>query len=567
MQPLWLGEDNMATQEELDTMLSGGAPLSPAQLPAPASPLDAARARAAKLGLKVDPAYTPATADVSALRDLQQMGGGQEPLSYPPVALPAPAAAAPAPAAGGIAPPYAQPLRVPTGVAQGQSGIPPPPIPPQDLLLTAEVTERSGTKMEGLEEGGSVEQSFTKLQRATKAVQDIKSNVDPVTADKFQRYLAANISVEDALNPTGGGTEKFLQDIKKTKDNIDKANEDLVKFQEEAKVDPERYLKNMPAAERFASTLSIFLEDLAMAKAAGKGVAVPPIGLLQEQLNRAIDRDIAFQKEEIASKGNAKVSAVNRYKENLALLGNVRAAEIKTKLDYMGATLAVYETMIKGRQGQVDMALAEEALAKQKYDYELEKAKLASEIVKTTTEKKAAMPKVGVTEEDKREFDMADTLGKQLASETKVHDEDYQKATMMERRLALAEAGDSGAMSQLFGMFVREGAGPGAMTESDLQRFGYDKSWWEGIKSTFAGKAAGEMPEHGVRSIKNLIGIMKEQSERFIAEKTADAIGKAKAAKLGPERIQQIVPIHHYEKYQNYIAKNRSKEGKELGKN
>ena len=557
----------MATQEELDRMLGGAAPLSPAQLPAPTSPLDAARARAAKLGLKIDPAYTPATADVSSLRDLQQMSAGQEALSYPPVALPPPApTAAPAPAVGGVAPPYAQPLRVPTGAAQGQPPTPQTPPMPSELPTVSEVTESQKTQGVDLGEASAVGQSFTKMQEAARTVQDIKSKVDPETATKFQRYLAANISVEDALNPTGAGAEKFFQDIKKIRGNIDKANEDLVKFQEEAKVDPERYLKNMPAAERFASTLSIFLEDLAMAKSAGKGVAAPPIGLLQEQLNRAIDRDIAFQKEELASKGNAKVSAVNRYKENLALLGSERAAEIKTKMDYIGATLAVYESMIKEKQGKIDMAMAEEALAKQRYDYELEKAKLASETVKTVTEKKPMFPKVGMTEEQKREFDVAQTLGSELLSRTKEADEDDQKATMMERRLTLAESGDSGAISQLFGMFVREGAGPGAMTESDLARFGYDKSWLEQIKSAVAGRT-GQMPEHAVKSIRNLIGIMKEQSEQVIAEKTADALSKAESAKLNPDRLKQIVPIHYMEKYQNYSTKNRSKEGKELGKN
>ena len=534
----------MATQEELDRMLSGAAPFSPAQLPAPTSQLDAARAGATQ-------------------EELDRMLSGAAPFS--PAQLPAPTAT-PAPAVGGVAPPYAQPLRVPTGAAQGQPLTPQTPPIPSELPTVSEVTESQKTQGVDLGEASAVGQSFTKMQEAARTVQDIKSKVDPETATKFQRYLAANISVEDALNPTGAGAEKFFQDIKKIRGNIDKANEDLVKFQEEAKVDPERYLKNMPAAERFASTLSIFLEDLAMAKSAGKGVAAPPIGLLQEQLNRAIDRDIAFQKEELASKGNAKVSAVNRYKENLALLGSERAAEIKTKMDYIGATLAVYESMIKEKQGKIDMAMAEEALAKQRYDYELEKAKLASETVKTVTEKKPMFPKVGMTEEQKREFDVAQTLGSELLSRTKEADEDDQKATMMERRLTLAESGDSGAISQLFGMFVREGAGPGAMTESDLARFGYDKSWLEQIKSAVAGRT-GQMPEHAVKSIRNLIGIMKEQSEQVIAEKTADALSKAESAKLNPDRLKQIVPIHYMEKYQNYSTKNRSKEGKELGKN
>lgn len=486
-------------------------------------------------------------------------------LPAPTIPLPTAASQATATAAPatGLA---AEPLgNYPGGTAQGAGA---EQQPPQPELGTAQDTKQTRTiKLadddetrlnEAIKAQTKTRENLISIAKFASGIADPKDpNATPEMleqAGKINEYMgkvaATSMTVEEMINPDSDAARIFRGNVEKARAKLDAANEDLINFQKEARIDPKRYMKEMPGTERALNAMLVFMEGMAAAKAAGKGVAVPPVGLFESQINKAIEQDIQFQKQELESKKEGMANSVNRYKENLALLGNDRAAEIKTKLDYLSSINNTLNQLKQSAQGRLDVANLEEKIASNKIAIAQAKAELTKGVVDSTIIKKAAVAApTGMSDE---EFKRQESVSKAYTAATEKAVEKFDKARDFKRTLEAAKTGDEAALGVLKGMFVKDAqGGTGTISDNDIKVFGYTQEILASLKARIMANFKGTLPESVFKDLGDYAQRAEESATTTISRSVGDALIKAKQVGLRPEHLKSVVPESHFSIFSN----------------
>ena len=217
--------------------------------------------------------------------------------------------------------------------------------------------------------------AISNVKRAQDGISSIMKSLDndPEIKKQIGKVAATSMSLEDMLDPNSENFKNFTETVSKAKAEMDKAEADLAEFQKEAKVDPDKYMREMPSTKKSMLAIAALLEGTGAIMAAQGGMMLPT-GVISKQLQDGINRDIALQKDELASKEKGLATDANRYAKNLALLKDERAAELKTKADMLTASKMTLDNLRSKYQDQLNSAEADKIAAG--LDMELAKTKL-----------------------------------------------------------------------------------------------------------------------------------------------------------------------------------------------
>jgi hypothetical protein len=143
----------------------------------------------------------------------------------------------------------------------------------------------------------------------------------------------------------------------------------------------------------------------------------PPTGLVMGRIDKAINDDIARQRAEITSKEAGMTNTVNRYRDNLKMLGDERAAEFKTRAEMLQQIGQTIQATKAKYDGEMNTANLDKALA----DTEVNYAKTMAEMNKELVQQGFAAP-VGSKENDeqanRRQEKMVNVLGSEVEART-----------------------------------------------------------------------------------------------------------------------------------------------------
>jgi hypothetical protein len=278
---------------------------------------------------------------------------------------------------GETVPPPSDPNAQPTGANQRFSGAgagtPPMPATPVEVKTgSSETTQGSRTDWGPTDELDKANESMRKIAEDARALRQ-SVNDDPEVIKYMNKQFLAGKRLESLMDPTSDEFKQFSTQVAQARSKIDSANKDLIDFQERAKVDPERYWKATPLLQHALNSVSMLMEGKKEAAFIRAGLPAPT-GLVQARIDKAINDDIARQKDELKMGEAAKGNTVNRYRDNLKMLGDARTAEIKTRLDYQSMVKNTLETYMQKSQGKFDDLKMRELIAAQ--DIANAKAKL-----------------------------------------------------------------------------------------------------------------------------------------------------------------------------------------------
>lgn len=200
-------------------------------------------------------------------------------------------------------------------------------------------------------------------QKVMAAVKGIYERLDDESKPLFAKLAARSSDLESFLDPESEGYKAFAQKVNDVKSKMDTAHNDLAEFQKNAAVDPARFYKDTPFLQHAMNGIAMLME----AKTAGAMIRAglpPPTGMIMSRIDKAINDDIARQKSEMASKEAGMTNTVNRYRDNLKMLGDERAAEFKTRaemLQQIGTTIQATKAKFDGElnTANLDKALAD----------------------------------------------------------------------------------------------------------------------------------------------------------------------------------------------------------------
>jgi DNA-binding protein len=367
---LKVNDQGIFTPSTMPTLPARPVQAVPAE-PVATGPLDAMRAKAAKMGLKSDPTYTPPVADAPALRELQQLKDYETPLDYTPPAPPP--SNEPVSEAGGdsIATTEGQ-------AAQGQAG--------QGSVQTPSLIPTAGRES-GVEYAPGTEMSlsnaFDDTQEVTNDIKEIMKNADEETKKYFANIISRSVELESFLDPASEGFQTFKRNVSEAKNKIEMASQDLADFQKNAKVDPNRYYKETPFLNHAMNSVAMLFEGNTAAAMIRAGLPAPT-GMVQQRIDRAISDDISRQKDEMRSKEAGMSNTINRYRDNLKLLGDERAAEYKTRAELYSQAVTTLNA-VKAKFGpQVDVKNIEKLQADNEFNYQKSLAEMGKKMVETT---------------------------------------------------------------------------------------------------------------------------------------------------------------------------------------
>jgi tetratricopeptide (TPR) repeat protein len=234
------------------------------------------------------------------------------------------------------------PIVVPVGNVQKDA----PSVAPQEFSTTTQSTTSTQSTIYGKEDKVKYEEASKNYKEAMEAQKNILSRVtdDPEIKNQLTRVVSTTLALEDLLDPTSDNFVAYKKDLDKTKEELDKSEKALSDFQKEAKVDPNRFMSEMPTSSKALTAIAMMLEGYGSAVAARGGMQIPS-GMIAKQLNEAILQDMNLQREQMASKEKGMTGDINRYAKNLALLKDERAAEIKTKSDLLMVSKSVIDNL------------------------------------------------------------------------------------------------------------------------------------------------------------------------------------------------------------------------------
>jgi hypothetical protein len=476
-----------------------------------------------------------------------------------PQTLPAPTPVqAPAPSGLATEPQVRAPAQVPPGDTGGNT---PPPSTYTETQTTTVSKDYNGYDKVYKDQLGEVE-------RTRNAVVTIQENTPTTVSKAFGNYIGQMNTAEDAL--TGKLSERAKEAITEARSNIDRAQNDYIKFQNEAKVDPERYIKSMPSTERAVNSLLIFLEGMSAAKAMGKGAAVPPVGVFQAQLNKAIDQDIAFQKDELNRKGDAALSNVNRYKDNYNLLNNERAADLKSRAEALNVAAAIL-TARKGEWAD-EVVKKESILRAEEAKAAAAKAMMdanASIVTKVMTDKPLAAPKPAL---DAKEIGvMVDKEIGRHDDAMKPHVEQKNTSAKLRMNIKLAEKGNETAVGNLQGAVAQAAQGGGKLSDGDLIIFTMVQSLGSKAAMLASQKWSGTLPKSVLDDVAELADINEQVANYAIAKEVYNSMDRfAKQPGITPEIARNSFTkeqLQIMDKYMPMIKKAESVTQEELKAN
>jgi hypothetical protein len=238
--------------------------------------------------------------------------------------------------------------------------------PPKSLMLTPEqIAEQEASRQNvsdrlppdalkgkgGVDEATQPESLFSGLIAAQTAMDDatlanqrllMEVGNSPEIKKDIARQLQASMTLEEMLDPNSPKYKEFAGKVKGVTDKIDESRKDLEEFQKNYQTDPDRYMKNMSATSLALNALAGFFDAKAQGAAIRAGLQ-PSVSATMQRLDKAIMQDISLQKEAYMRGEASKKNTINRYADNMALLKNERAAEIKTFTDYLSVAPMIME--------------------------------------------------------------------------------------------------------------------------------------------------------------------------------------------------------------------------------
>ena len=234
------------------------------------------------------------------------------------------------------------PIVVPVGNVQKDA----PSVAPQEFSTTTQSTTSTQSTIYGKDDKVKYEEASKNYKEAIEAQKSVLKSVadDPVIKKQFEKFVTTSTDLEDLLDPTSDNFVAYKNVLDKTKKELDESEKALSDFQKEAKVDPNRFMSEMPTSSKALTAIAMMLEGYGSAVAARGGMQIPS-GMIAKQLNEAILQDMNLQREQIASKEKGMTGDINRYAKNLALLKDERAAEIKTKSDLLMVSKSVIDNL------------------------------------------------------------------------------------------------------------------------------------------------------------------------------------------------------------------------------
>ena len=213
-------------------------------------------------------------------------------------------------------------------------------------------------------------------------------------AAEYFRGVAARTTLEDILDPNSDGFKTFAKEMKDTAQKMQIARADLEDYQKKAKADPNRYWRETPALEHVFNGIAMLMEGNVAAAATRAGMSMPT-GMVQQRIDKAIQDDLNRQKEEFKSGEAARENTINRFRDNMKILGDERAATIKTSLEFIDQSKGKIEMLMKDPkfQNQSDQLLLREQLLNLEEQAALKGIELKKTLMKEQTERKPLMPK------------------------------------------------------------------------------------------------------------------------------------------------------------------------------
>ena len=252
------------------------------------------------------------------------------------------------------------------------------------------------------------------------AAQSVSTVMKSLSSDKpYQAQLTQQIAraawLDKLTDPNSPEFDKFHKSFADAAGKIDQAQKDLADFQKNVKIDPDRYMNSQPSLSNALNSVAIFFER--RANAYGSALGQAPSNMIQGRIDMAVQQDIQRQKEEMQGKQAGMTNDINRYRDNLKMLGDERQAELKTAADSytMGA---MYLNALKDSRigATLDQAKIDSEVGKLVEKAGLTNADLHKNIVQNSTNDllMANTPKPLSMEEqskvDARKFNVGDTV-------------------------------------------------------------------------------------------------------------------------------------------------------------
>ncbi len=200
------------------------------------------------------------------------------------------------------------PIQPPAAMGQDQGGVQTPPnapVPPPAASVDPNASMLNLAPLQKMSESESVTKSAPKS----------------VLAALEAAHIAETKAADDEAEQSKYLVDATLPKLQEKFDAYNKAEQDLTQA---ATIDPNRIYNNMSTGQKITAGISIALGALGVAFGAKSNAAI-------DVIDKAMDRDIAAQKESFANKSIAAQATKSVYKEMLNQLGSGPAAEYATR--------------------------------------------------------------------------------------------------------------------------------------------------------------------------------------------------------------------------------------------
>lgn len=470
--------------------------------------------------------------------------------------------------------------------AEGRGQVDPNVPPPSPGLIPIKSEETRTKYADGTEEALFGEQGpYAQMQKVLAKKKQLDADLDAMTGKDpeikkyYNKMLVGSTDLEALMDPNSPKFKEFADKITAVKGKLDTASKDLSEFQEKARVDPDRYWKTVPATTVAMNSLAMFMEGRTAGAAIRAGLT-PPTGLVQAKIDKAIADDINRQKDEMRMGEAAKGNEINRYRDNLKMLGDERIAEVKTKLDYMTMVKGSLDQYMQKYKGQYDQLALDEISANLDMKKQLAMADFAKYAVRT----ESVRPTTGSSVSMDDQFKASNNLRSGYDTDTKANRDSIAQTAAIDSQLKLVkEANASGdtksaqsAANAVRGMYAKLLQGAGVLSDSDLVAFGGSRSLIDKLKAKYAADIKGTLSEQELSDITSSIGALRDVNEYAIAQAQRSALERGSFLTSAPrtmlfseneleplrkwsgKTISSLTPLERLRKRQEEEEKNRA---------
>jgi hypothetical protein len=263
----------------------------------------------------------------------------------------------------------------------------------------------------------NLKKAVDEQQKVMTNVKGIYERLDAETKPLFASLAAKSADLESFLDTDSEGYKAFAQKVNDVKTKMDAAHADLAEFQKTAAVDPARFYKDTPFLQHAMNGIAMLME----AKTAGAMIRAglpPPTGLVMGRIDKAINDDIARQRAEITSKEAGMTNTVNRYRDNLKMLGDERAAEFKTRAEMLQQIGQTIQATKAKYDGELNTANLDKALADTEVNYVKATAEMNKWLVQQGFAAPAGPSKEQREAEERKKEKMVNVLGTEEEART-----------------------------------------------------------------------------------------------------------------------------------------------------